>query len=78
MVLMNRFRTVTSYAFNPNVNLCSSMVAGHVSCGARQNDNYYLSQIAQITLIYGSVFDLKIYQNLRENYLNTNLITSHR
>lgn len=48
MVLMNRFRTVTSEAFNLNVNLCSSMVAGHVSCGARQNDNYFLTQITQI------------------------------
>lgn len=45
------------------------MVAGHVSCGARQNDNYYLTQITQITLIYGAVFDLKIYQKSERKIL---------
>ena len=45
------------------------MVAGRVSGGARQNDNYYLTQITQITLIYGSVLDLKIYQKSERKFL---------
>ena len=55
--------------FNDNANLLPSS-EGDTACDQRgANDNYYLPQITQITLIYGSVFDLKIYQKSERKLL---------
>ena len=66
---MRRMRRKEFCAFNDNANLLPSSEED-TACDQRgANDNYYLTQITQITLIYGSVFDLKIYQKSERKIL---------